>query len=63
MSNATYFGFEVGQRVKSGESTGTVVSPNYEPSDDMDERRCVPVMWDGNLHISWTLSTSLALIS
>ena len=58
-----FFGFAVGDRVTSGgDSRGTVVEPGYEPSDEVLDRRCVPVVWDEDKStktISWTKSTSL----
>ena len=57
-----YFGFNVGDRVISGEKCGTVTKPNYEPSDKMHERRCVPVVWDEDKStntICWTMSANL----
>jgi hypothetical protein len=58
-----YYGFDVGDRVTSGEnSRGTVTRPGYEPSDEMNDSRCVPVVWDkdkGTETISWTKSANL----
>lgn len=63
----TFFGFTVGERVSSGgDSRGTVVEPEYEVSDEMLERRCVPVIWDRDKHtqtICWTLASSLTKVS
>ena len=63
----TYFGFKVGERVTSGgNSSGTVTEPDYEPSDEMFERRCVPVVWDEDKRtktISWTMSANLKKIN
>lgn len=64
---ACYYGFSTGDRVTSGEnSMGTVVDPNYEPSDEMSDLRCVPVVWDqdqGTKTISWTKSVNLRKLS
>ncbi len=57
-----FFGFAVGDRVMSGDTVGTVVNPGYEPSEEMFERRCVPVRWDSNEEngaISWIMSANL----
>ncbi len=65
MGLITMFGFSVGDRVMSGSAIGTVVDPGYEPSEEMLDRRCVPVVWDRDKStrvISWTFSTNLVKI-
>jgi hypothetical protein len=61
-----YFGFEVGKRVTSGgSSSGTVTEPKHKPSEEMFEKRCVPVVWDEDKTtntISWTKSDNLQKI-
>jgi len=62
----SYFGFSIGNRVTSGGSSlGTVVDPGCELSDEMLDRRCVPVAWDsdkGTGIISWTMSANLRTV-
>jgi hypothetical protein len=60
---AIYYGFSTGQRVTAGSpALGTVTLPDYEPDDEVVERRCVPVVMDEDMKtgaISWFYATSL----
>lgn len=56
----SFCGFDVGQRISSDGSLGTVVDPEYEPDDPNDDLiDCVPVIMDGNIGINWFRARNL----
>jgi hypothetical protein len=65
-----YHGFRVGERVRSGDSLGTVVKLSHELSEEDEEvfygRRCVPVMFDKDISTGmrgWILAANLVKVT